>query len=37
MLLKNKLTQKALNIFYSEFRKRFERELQIAFENYRQT
>ena len=37
MILRNKLTQETLNISYSEFRKRFARELQVAFESYRQT
>ena len=37
MKVKNKLTQETLNISYSEFRKRFTRELQIAFASYRQT
>lgn len=37
MILKNKLTKETLNISYSEFRKRFARELQLAFESYRQT
>ncbi len=37
MILKNKLTKETLNISYSEFRKRFARELQVAFESYRQT
>ena len=29
--------KKTLNISYSEFRKRFARELQLAFKSYRQT
>ena len=37
MKVRNKLTQETLNISYSEFRKRFARELQVAFESYRQT
>ena len=37
MILRNKLTQETLNISYFEFRKRFVRELQIAFEIYHQT
>ena len=37
MILKNKLTKETLNISYSKFRKRFARELQLAFESYRQT
>ena len=37
MILKNKLTKEIINISYFEFRKRFARELQLAFESYRQT
>ena len=37
MKVKNKLTKKTLNISYSEFRKRFARELQLAFKSYLQT
>lgn len=37
MILKNKLTKEIINISYFEFRKRFARELQVAFESYRQT
>lgn len=37
MILRNKLTKETLNISYSEFRKRFARELQVAFESYSQT
>lgn len=37
MILKNKLTKETLNISYSEFRKRFAREFQLAFESYSQT
>ena len=37
MILRNKLTKETLNISYFEFRKRFARELQLAFESYRQT
>lgn len=37
MILKNKLTKETLNISYFEFRKRFVKELQLAFESYRQT
>ena len=37
MILRNKLTKETLNISYSEFRKRFARKLQVAFESYRQT
>jgi hypothetical protein len=37
MILKNKLTHKALDISYPEFRKKFAKELQDAFESYRRT
>lgn len=37
MILRNNLTQETLNISYSEFRKQFAIELQVAFESYRQT
>ena len=37
MILKHKLTKETLNISYSEFSKRFAKELQVAFESYRQT
>ena len=37
MIIKNKLTRETLNIPYSEFRKNFEKEIQAAFESYRQT
>lgn len=37
MILKNKLTKETLNISYSEFRKHFARELQLAFESHSQT
>ena len=37
MILINKLTKETLNISYSKFRKRFAKELQVAFESYRQT
>ena len=37
MILNNKLTKETLNISYFEFRKRFVKELQLAFESYRQT
>ena len=37
MILKNKLTKETLDIPYSEFRKEFANELQVAFESYRQT
>ena len=37
MILKNKLTKETLNIPYSEFRKKFAKEIQDAFESYRKT
>ncbi len=37
MIIKNKLTGETLDIPYSEFRKKFVKELQDAFESYRKT
>ena len=37
MILKNKLTKETLNIPYSEFRKKFAKEIQDTFESYRKT
>lgn len=37
MILKNKLTRDTFEITYPEFRKRFTKEIQDAFESYRQT
>jgi len=37
MILKNKRTCESLEITYPEFRKRFAKEIQDAFESYRQT
>lgn len=37
MILKNKLTKETLAIPYSEFRKKFTKEIQDSFESYRQT
>ena len=37
MILKSKITKEILNISYTEFKKKFAKELQLAFENYRQT
>ena len=37
MIIKNKLTGEILDITYSEFRKKFVKELQDAFESYRKT
>lgn len=34
MILKNKLTRETLEITYPEFRKRFAKEIQDAFESY---
>lgn len=37
MILKNKLTHETLEIANPEFRKKFAKEIQTAFESYRQT
>ena len=37
MILKNKLTRETLEITYSEFRKKFVKEIRTAFESYRRT
>lgn len=37
MILKNKLTRETLEISYPEFRKRFAKKIQDAFESYRTT
>ena len=37
MIVKNKLTKEKLDIPYSEFRKKFAKEIQDAFESYRKT
>ena len=37
MILKNKLTREALEITYTEFRKKFAKEIGTAFESYRRT
>ena len=37
MKVKNKLTRETLEITYPEFRKRFAKEIQTAFESYRKT
>ena len=37
MILRNKLTKKALDISYSEFRIKFAKEIQVAFESFRKT
>ena len=37
MILKNRRTREILEIEYSEFRKKFAKEIQIAFESFRKT
>ena len=37
MILKNKLTEETLNITYPEFRTKFVKEINVAFESYRRT
>ena len=37
MILKNKLTKETLDISYSEFRKKFAKEIQDTFESFRKT
>ena len=37
MILKNKLTTETLDIPYSEFRKKFAKEIQDAFESFKRT
>ena len=37
MILKNRRTRQILEIRYSEFRKRFAKEIQVAFESFRKT
>lgn len=37
MIMKNKLTHETLEITYPEFRQKFAKEIQEAFESYRQT
>ena len=37
MILKNKLTKETLDISYSEFRIKFAKEIQDAFESYKRT
>jgi len=37
MILKHKFTRETIEITYPEFRKRFSKEIQDAFESYRQT
>ena len=37
MILKNRRTRESLEIEYSEFRKKFAKEIETAFESYRKT
>ncbi len=37
MILKNRRTRETLEMEYSEFRKKFAEEIQIAFESFRKT
>ena len=37
MILRNKLTKETLDIPYSEFRKKFAKEIQDAFESFKRT
>lgn len=37
MILRNKRTSETLEIEYSEFRKKFAKEIQIAFDSFRKT
>ena len=37
MILRNKRTRETLKIEYSEFRTKFTKEIQIAFDSYRKT
>ena len=37
MILKNKLTKETLDIPYSEFRIKFAKEIQVAFESFKRT
>ena len=37
MIIKNKLTGETLELPYSEFRKKFAKEIHCAFESYRKT
>ena len=37
MILKNKLTKEKLDIPYSEFRIKFAKEIQVAFESFKKT
>ena len=37
MIIKNKLIGETLELLYSEFRKKFAKEIETAFESYRKT
>lgn len=37
MMLKNKLTKEMLDILYSEFRKKFAKEIKTVFESFKRT
>lgn len=37
MILKNKRTRETLEIEYTEFREKFAKEIQVAFDSFRQT
>lgn len=37
MILRNKLTKEIINIPYNDFKTRFSKEIQVAFESYCQT
>ena len=37
MIIKNKLTGETLELPYSEFRKKFAKEIETTFESYRKT
>ena len=37
MILKNKLTKETLEISYPEFRRKFAKEIQVAFESFKRT
>ena len=37
MILRNKRTRQTLEIEYNEFKKKFAKEIQVAFENYQKT
>ena len=37
MILKNKLTKEVVDVSYKDFRKRFSKEIQDAYESFKQT